>query len=403
MLSLEQTTFLKNLIHGKIEYIGGKVRKIELKDLDKNEKIDITEIHAQILNNNQFNDSHILKAMLSHTEFIYKNKHVYQYKPRVDGGCYVNTQGYIFIGQHINHSDKKLFLVHGRDPIKQHVRSIKGTFKENQYFLICDFQLPDGKGVNPTPVEIEANDLSLYESELFESLYYLNLNFTYPESNQLPYVIQWNESNHQYKITIKDQSSKKTSFCINPHDQKTKKIIQCLRAFIKYKVQAKNNFSIIDRLIALIDPCSTETKRGELGMYLLVDNLKPNMLPHTLLPSAVVLSAIFVSTGVIAMPIFSIALMSASALGALALQVAIYQNNTQNKSAFLQNPWVSHNTLAFGLALIAYLSLMTNPLAALIAISTIMTLAPLASVMSQSLFSSDEAYATTGNTAKLAA
>ena len=117
---------------------------------------------------------------------------------------------------------------------------------------------------------------------------------------------------------------------------------------------------------------------------------KPSMLPHTLLPSAVVLSAIFVSTGVIAMPIFSIALMTASALGALALQVAIYQNNTQNKGSMLQNPWVSHNTLAFGLALIAYLSLMTNPLAALIAISTIMTLAPLASVISQSLFAGNE-------------
>ena len=130
---------------------------------------------------------------------------------------------------------------------------------------------------------------------------------------------------------------------------------------------------------------------------------KPSILPHALLPSAVVLSAIFVSTGVIAMPVFSIALMTASALGALALQVAIYQNNTQNKGGMLQNPWVSHNTLAFGLALIAYLSLMTNPLAALIAVSTIMTLAPLASVMSQSLFAGNDADATTGNTQKLAA
>ena len=113
---------------------------------------------------------------------------------------------------------------------------------------------------------------------------------------------------------------------------------------------------------------------------------KPSILTHTMLPSAVVLSAIFVSTSVISIPAFTIALMTASALGALALQLAIYQTKCQPKAddGFMQNPWLTHNALAFGLAAIAYFALMANPLSALIVVASVMTLAPLATVMHRS-------------------
>ena len=103
-------------------------------------------------------------------------------------------------------------------------------------------------------------------------------------------------------------------------------------------------------------------------------------IDHVILPSSVALSVIFASTSMISIPILSTLLMTASVLGALALQITIYQNKNNNYKNFSQNPWITHNLMAFGLTVIAYLALMANPLAALIAVATVMTLAPLASM-----------------------
>lgn len=110
------------------------------------------------------------------------------------------------------------------------------------------------------------------------------------------------------------------------------------------------------------------------------------ILPIAIAPlSGMALSCIFVSTGVITMPAFAIALMTATALGTLALQLTIYQSKriADANDNFTQNPWVSHNAMAFGLAAIAYCTLMANPIAALIAVTAVMTVAPLASMAYQ--------------------
>lgn len=108
----------------------------------------------------------------------------------------------------------------------------------------------------------------------------------------------------------------------------------------------------------------------------------PIVLPHLILPLVMISCAMCAYTGVIGLPAFTMALMIGSKVGFIGLQIGIYQN----KNNFMQGPWMSHNAIAFGLAAIAYCALMTNPLAALIAVATVMTLAPLASVTSHSLF-----------------
>ena len=228
-----------------------------------------------------------------------------------------------------------------------------------------------------------------------------------------PLEITMNWNNHEQHYEFNCYPATITIITINPFDIRCWETFQYLKQALSPKA-----YQLVECMLSMMDPDDCSDKTVEItykndtfhvnaeplqaidlnrmqSSFIIAktdtaNSSKPSILPHALLPSAVVLGAIFVSTGVIAMPIFSIALMTASALAALALQVAIYQNNTQNKGGMLQNPWVSHNSPAFGLALIAYLSLMTNPLAALIAVSTIMTLAPLASVMSQSLFAGNE-------------
>jgi len=262
------------------------------------------------------------------------------------------------------------------------------------------------------PLDNEINPILFREMDTYSDFLYKS-----QSDLSLVYTISYNKDANKYFIKINDS----TYLTINLDDPKTwytlKIFEQCKPKKDDKDARRQDVIIIFNHILNLLDTvCSLHFKdnNNSLKFQLVNKNTinaydgfkealtkleaaykaksaKPSILPHTLLPSAVVLSAIFVSTGVIAMPVFSIALMTASALGALALQVAIYQNNTQNKGGMLQNPWVSHNTLAFGLALIAYLSLMTNPLAALIAVSTIMTLAPLASVMSQSLFAGNDA------------
>lgn len=110
--------------------------------------------------------------------------------------------------------------------------------------------------------------------------------------------------------------------------------------------------------------------------------LSSRVLNRLTLPTALLLSAIFVATNVISIPTFVMALTTASILGVLVLQITIYQNHALKPNAsFIHNPWVSHNSVAFGLAGIAYWSLIATPIAAYIAVTVIMTLAPLGSMM----------------------
>lgn len=97
-----------------------------------------------------------------------------------------------------------------------------------------------------------------------------------------------------------------------------------------------------------------------------------NVLPHVILPLAFVLSAMCAGGGIMAIPTFSTLMIGVSAVSALVLQFAIYQSKANA---------IQHNGFVAVLATGAYTLFMANPLAALIALTTVMTTAPAASVV----------------------
>lgn len=111
---------------------------------------------------------------------------------------------------------------------------------------------------------------------------------------------------------------------------------------------------------------------------------------HAILPSALGLMGILAAIGSISLPLFSSLLIATLSLSMMIFQYTVYTSKAD---------FTSHNLIALSAGLLAYTLFMTNPLAAMVAVTAVMTTAPgvsavygrisTASLFNQNPYSSD--------------
>lgn len=119
--------------------------------------------------------------------------------------------------------------------------------------------------------------------------------------------------------------------------------------------------------------------------YIVQQSRKDNNYLYLVFPAILVMTTLLTFHGLVSLNAFMTTLTVVAALATLALQIAIikldnakYQSTLKQSNLYgiLTNPWIMYNGLCIGLAVIAYLALMSNPFVAMVTSISIMSLAP---------------------------